>query len=171
MGGRVMQTKMMIFFGILVCLFFLAAVEAKCASSANWGRFIPSEKVEYSFTKCEVKSDINYYISGSDLYPTAILGLDKSYTLESALWKKVNFSPELLCDTVNHMKDRARNFSQLQFGFALVNSQGKQIGIWYSLIEGTTAFEIMDGNKVMIYQPNQNLYEQYEDRDFMKSGQ
>jgi len=35
----------------------------------------------------------DYYISGSDEYPNALMGLNKKYTLDSAFWKKIDPSP------------------------------------------------------------------------------
>jgi hypothetical protein len=41
--------------------------------------------VTKAFEKYQVNSNYNYYISGSDVYPNAIIGLDKALTLEPDL--------------------------------------------------------------------------------------
>jgi hypothetical protein len=158
-----MQKKWIIVIGIFSCLLFLTAVSGKSANIKIWGKFVPDEKVKSSFEKCEIKADTSYYISGSDVYPTAILGLNKSFLLETTLWKKIDLTPEKLCGVVDDMKRRAMGFGQFQFGFALFDNKGNQIGIWYSLLTATTAIKIKEDKKVIIYQPDQDLYERFED--------
>jgi hypothetical protein len=45
----------------------------------NWGTIAPDNQTSKAFEKFLIIEDYNYYISGSDLYPTSILGLNKSY--------------------------------------------------------------------------------------------
>ncbi|MCX5905814.1 MAG: hypothetical protein NTY64_01125, partial [Deltaproteobacteria bacterium] len=46
----------------------------------NYGQITPDEKVTKAFESYQLKSDFNYFISGSDVYPSALIGLDKTYT-------------------------------------------------------------------------------------------
>jgi len=148
-----MQKKRMIVINIFCCLLFLTAASGTSADDKKLGKFVGNEKVKSSFEKCEVKADINYYISGSDVYPRAILGLNKTYTLEPTSWKKMDFTPEKLCRTVENMESRARDYDESEFGFALLDDKGKQIGIWYSMLYARTAIIIKEDKKVTIYQP------------------
>jgi hypothetical protein len=107
-------------------------------------------------------------ISGSDVSPYAILGLNKAYALDSTLWKKVEMVPAKLQELVEEMKSRAVGFGQGQFGFALQDDQGKQIGMWYSILSATTSLQIKENNKVMIYPPDPDTYKKYEEKGINK---
>lgn len=146
----------------LMCLLFISCASAQNLSARNWGKIVPDEKVTRSFESGVVSADLNYYISGSYVYPVALLGLNKAYILESTLWKKVDIAEEKLKVFVNDMKLRALRFGQSPVGFAVWDDQGKQIGVWYSIISATTAVQMREDRKVMIYAPEQDAYEKGE---------
>jgi hypothetical protein len=152
-----------IIFCVIACAAFISCAAGTVALNKNWGKITPDSNVRNSFEKYEVNADLNYYISGSDVYPNAILGLNKSYTLDSTLWKKVELTEATLQELVTDMKSRAINFGQGQFGFAVLDDQGKQIGVWYSILAAATSIQMKEDKKVMIYTPDYDTYEKYED--------
>lgn len=152
---------------ILFCILFCAAL-ASCVAvnsylAKKWGRIVPDKEATAAFETYQISADFNYYISGSDVYPTAILGLNKAYALDSTLWKKVDLSPAKLREMVTDMKVKARDIGQNQFGFAVLDNQGRKIGVWYSLLTATAPVRIKDDNTVIIYTPDQDTYEKYEE--------
>jgi hypothetical protein len=134
-------------------------------SAKSWGKIIPDNQARNAFETYQISPDMNYYISGSEANPNAILGLNKAYILDSDLWKKVDLTESKLKALVTVMKSRAMDFGQPQFGFAVLNNKSEQIGVWYSILGATTAVKMKEDNKVMIYTPNQNTYERYEGED------
>ena len=54
----------------------------------NYGRLRLSKEVDQTFEKGIVLPDYNYYYSGGDARPWAILGIEKSYKLRTTQWKK-----------------------------------------------------------------------------------
>jgi hypothetical protein len=152
-----------IFYGFL-CFALISCATVTDVLTKNWGKIVQDEQVRKSFETYSVSTDMNYYISGSDVYPFAILGLNKDYTLDSDLWKQVELTQALLQELVMDMQSKAWGFGQSQFGFAVLDDQGKQIGIWYSILSASTSIQMKDDKKVMIYTPDPDTYKQYEER-------
>jgi hypothetical protein len=50
---------------------------------ASYGKIRPSREVTAAYECFTVDPNLNYYISGSDTYPNAIIGIDKTWTLGS----------------------------------------------------------------------------------------
>jgi hypothetical protein len=144
--------------------FLLLLGTSACADLKHYGKFEPNTGVTAAFNKAEINPNLNYYITGSDRYPRSILGLDKAYTLDSDLWKPVEFKPEELLDLTTRMQLRAIYCRRAQFGFAILDDQGKQIGIWYSLLASGISIKLLDNKKVVIYPPNDSFYACYDDR-------
>ncbi len=131
----------------------------------NYGRITPDGNVTNAFEKYRVNPNYNYYISGSDVYPTAIIGLDKAYTLEPDLWKQVEMTPKKLSELVQDMRDKVEfiNWGQLPHGFAMFDDKDKQIGVWYSILEAKTSLSMKDDHAVIIITPDIDTYLKYED--------
>ncbi|MEN6623146.1 MAG: hypothetical protein ABFD50_16565 [Smithella sp.] len=151
-----------ILFFLIVCAAFSSCASGN-VSLKNWGQIVPDSEIKKQFETYQVKPNLNYYISGSDVYPNAILGLQKEYTLISTLWKKVELTPAALRTIVTDMKFRALNINQSQFGFVVLDNRGKQIGIWYSLLSATAPVRMKENKEVIIYTPDIDTYERYEE--------
>ncbi|MDD5724204.1 MAG: hypothetical protein PHY29_10780 [Syntrophales bacterium] len=143
---------------IIVCVFALLA-STGCAGPhvRNYGRIIPDGDVTGAFEEYQSDPDLNYYISGSDVYPNAIMGLNKAYTLDSTLWKKVEMTPQTLRELVTNMQMKV----PIQHGFALFDNRGNRIGVWYSILSATTSLWTKD-NTVVILTPALDTYDKSE---------
>jgi hypothetical protein len=129
----------------------------------NYGRIIPDRGATIVFEKYQINPNFNYYISGSDVYPNAFIGLDKSYTLDSDLWKKVEMTPAKFRELVQDMQSKALNIGKSQHGFAMFDDKGNKIGIWYSILSVKTMLKVKDERTVIIYTPDIDTYLKYED--------
>jgi hypothetical protein len=150
--------------GMIFALLFLVLLSiTACISLKNYGKFVPDADVTAAFNKAEISPDLNYYITGSDTYPRSILGLNKAYILDSNLWKEVEFKTEELKQLTSRMQIRAMQCRRSQFGFAILDDKGKQIGIWYSILVPGISIKMLADQKVIIYPPNDSYYECYDD--------
>jgi hypothetical protein len=150
--------------GLIFALLFLVLLSiTACISLKNYGKFVPDADVTAAFNKAEISPDLNYYITGSDTYPRSILGLNKAYILDSNLWKEVEFKTEELKQLTSRMQIRAMQCRRSQFGFAILDDKGKQIGIWYSILVPGISIKMLADQKVIIYPPNDSYYECYDD--------
>lgn len=148
----------------LMILLLLMVSSAGCAGLLKGGGAIrPDANVTRTFESFKMNPNYHYYYTGSDVYPNALIGLDKKYALEPDLWKKMTPSPQLFRDLISQMQTRALNIGQTQHGFSILDDRGRQIGVWYSILGATTSVKMMDDKTVLIYQPPLNTYEKYEE--------
>ena len=133
--------------------------------AGRYGTIAPDNRAAKAFESFQISTDLNYYISGSDEYPNALMGLNKKYTLDSAFWKKIDPSPQRFRELVLQMQVRARQIGQFQYGFAIFDEKGNQIGIWYSILLARTPVLMKDDQHVEIYTPDIDTYIKHENFD------
>jgi hypothetical protein len=139
-----MSWGMVIFFSIL----FIAC------TVANRGGLRLSRDVNNLFESYQVLDNHNYYYSGPDARPNAILGIHKDYILKSNLWKPVDLTPDQLSLWIRMMTDH-RGTTLRTYGAHVVAPDGKDIGIWYSPWNWT-AVRMEDDRHVVINTPVQS---------------
>jgi hypothetical protein len=159
-------------FSIITLIALFSA--AGCTSSffKNLGRIEPDANVTDSFNKFQINANFNYYITGSDVYPTSIMGLNKVYTLETDLWKQIDMTPELFSELVKNMRTRLiQCCSQTMHGFYIFDDKDNKIGVWYSLLSGNIIIKIKENNKVIIFPPrDDDSYKAYEGKSEGSGG-
>lgn len=132
--------------------------------SANYGQILPSEEVTRAFESHEVHPGFVYYTSGSDDFPNAIIGIDENWTLVSDVWKRKDFSPETMTETVENMRHRASTILLPLHGFVIVDNKNFPIGIWYSLMEARTRVKIAGDREAVVFPPPLDTWNRYEKR-------
>jgi len=55
------------------------------------------------------------------------------------------------------------NFKGPLHGFAMLDDKGKQIGVWYSILEAKTSLKMKDSNTVIIVTPDIDTWLRFED--------
>jgi len=147
----------------VICVFLLLS-SFGCASlhSGSYGKITPDRNVTQTFGAYQVNPDLNYYISGPDAYPHAIIGINKNHTLKSELWKKRKFTPETLKNLVEDMKFRVMEFFETPYGFDILDNNGNDIGDWYSIFSAITIVKIGKDHSIIIITPDIDTYEKYE---------
>ena len=136
----------------------MACFLVSCAFS-HYGNIAPDEAVTKAFESYQMAPDMNYYYSGSDVIPNAVVGLKKEYTIEPDLWKPIT-DPKAFRDMVDEMKRRAmRVVTDQFFGFTIRDDNGNPIGVWYSLLRARTYVEMGKDKTVVIKTPPLLLYE------------
>ena len=149
---------------ITVSCVFLILSSFGCAGlhSGSYGKITPDRNVTQAFETYQVNPDLNYYTSGSDIYPHAIIGINKNYTLRSELWKKREFTPGILKNLVEDMQFKVMQFYETPYGFDILDNDGNDIGDWYSIFSATTIVKTGKDRSVMIITPDIDTYEKYE---------
>ena len=126
----------------------------------NYGRIDPNEKTTDAFERYEVNPDFRYYVSGADLYPNALMGLNRGYRLDpETLWREVEMTPERMKQIVEHMRTKAAEFFQFQYGYEITDNGGRPIGVWYSILEARTFIRMNEDGTVRIDTPDLETYE------------
>jgi hypothetical protein len=138
---------------IAMVILFFVAVTVLAACSENYGRLQRSEEVDKIFKTYRVLPDHKYYYTGPTGRPDAIMGIHSDYTLETTQWTPFDPSDDTLktgVDSINfHNSNRVRNYP---YGFLILDSEGKQVGIWYSIWDWTTVIR-EDDNRIKVFPP------------------
>ena len=113
----------------------LLSLTAAC--TGTYGRLQRSNDVSQAFERHEVLADHAYYATGPEARPTAILAIQRSYTLKPGLWRSVDMTPDLLNRLVDAMTDQL-GFTPAIMGGVIIDPAGKPAGVWYSLYSRTT---------------------------------
>jgi len=150
---------------VITGLILLAIGCAGWPAAQQAGRFDLDEGVTGAFERYEMNPGYDYYISGSDACPNAVLGLEKGISLGETLWKPFPADPAAFKDIIDRMRLRAINLHRHQYGFVLRDGAGQAIGVWYSLISARTVIRRRSDGTFMIYTPDLDTYDLYERED------
>lgn len=124
----------------------------------GYGTFALDQMTEKNFESFQLDSDMNYYFSGSDVYPSVIMGLKKQYVLDNDLWRPLPSDPKLFKSLITDMQQRARDSGQLQRGFVMKSPDGQMLGICYCTFKVRMTVKMGEGNKVIVNTPDINNY-------------
>jgi hypothetical protein len=142
--------------GIAVIFFCIA-----CAG--NYGGIKPDQDVTKAFDNYQINPDAIYYVSGPFTSPNALIGVYKTYTLDSDLWRKIEPTQQEFREIIKNMQEKALRFRQMQHGFAILDEKGKPIGVWYSIMSVRTMVQTKGDRKVVIFTPELDTYGEQED--------
>ena len=145
-------------------LFFLLLGMISCSGLLrNYGLINPNAGITDDFERFNVNPEFYYYISGSDLYPNAILGLRKELRLDPrTLWKKVAMTPAKMKEIVGDMKTKVSEYGLFLYGFEMTAPDGRPVGVWYSIPTARTLLRMNEDKTIWIETPDIDTYEKYE---------
>ena len=141
------KSKLMVFGTVLTTttLFF-----ACMGNLANYGSNKLSDAARDKIENFQVLPDHNYYYTGSNVRPQALIAIHKSYTVSEGIWKKVEPTSKDLKYMVGVMQ---KSVAEPPYGYDILDPQGKLIGIFYSRWDPWPV-KMEGGNKVTIYAPD-----------------
>ena len=125
-----MDTQLLIGAGIVAAA-LLAIIVSRVRGP--YGKIRPSQDVTEAYEYFRVNPDQRYYISGSDVYPNAIIGIDKAWTLESDLWKSRELDSSGLKELVSNMRSKGWESNATLYGFTICDNRGSIIGDLFCL--------------------------------------
>ena len=149
-----MDIQILIVVGIIV----IALVIVVWRAGAIYGKIRPSREVTTAYECFTVDPNLNYYISGSDTYPNAIIGIDKTWTLESDLWKKKDFISQSMKELVENMRAKSAEQTLTLHGFDIFDNRGRKIGDWFSIMGIIMTVEITGERRVIVHTPPIDTY-------------
>lgn len=129
----------------------------------NYGEIRPSDKATVVFEKYKILSNYRYYISGADLYPNALIGVDSTYTLDSDLWKEKKLTSAKMKEIIGNMQSKALEVGETLHGFDILDQGGRKIGLWYSILRASTYVKIEGDRRVVIGTPPIDVWERSEE--------
>lgn len=164
-----MKSKKAIIAWLLIVLWSMTG----CAVfKGPYGSIVPDESARKSFESFQMDPTMNYYYSGPDAHPNAIIGLMKAYQLDNDLWKPIEPNAKLFKELILGMQKKGAEHAMSQYGFVMTDHQGKPLGVWYSILSiQTMILKMGAGNKVVVYTPELEIYPQQVGGDGDRAGQ
>jgi hypothetical protein len=150
-----MEIQILIALGI-IAIFLITMVIWRVG--ARYGKIRPSRDVTEAYDRFRVDPNLNYYISGSAVYPNAIIGIDKAWTLEPGLWKKNDLSSQDMKELVQNMRAKSAERTLTLHGFDIFDNRGRKIGDWFSIMGLIMTVEITGEKRVIVYTPPVDTY-------------
>ena len=123
---------------------FVLAFLAGC--SANYGRLEINSAVEQSFRNYDMLDQYQYYYSGRENKPSAIIGIDPTFQFSSEFWTAIE-RPQFKT-MVGRMKPADYGFL---YGAYMMAPDGRKAGVWYSWVNNYTAK--FEGDRIIVFSP------------------
>ena len=107
----------------------LTALFLAGCTAPSYGRLQSSPEVTRVFEKSQILSDHQYYVSGFQRIPYAIIAVDGRYQLLSRRWQPIDIDATTLNQLVYRME---HVYSLNPRGAWILDPEGNRLGIWYS---------------------------------------
>jgi hypothetical protein len=120
---------------------------------SRYGTLRPNGAVTRAYEHYHFDPDMVYYISGSDAYPRTLMGLDRRFVLASDFWRRKEFNPEILRETIRDMQAGALTSMQPLQGFDILDHQRQPVGILFSAIGVQTTIKMLPNNRIRVDTP------------------
>jgi len=121
---------------------------------SNYCFFVPDIGVTDSFETLKFDTDVNYYYSGPDDCPKAIMGLKKSYILDNNLWNPLPTDIVKMKHQIHTMRLTGKQSGFSLFGLLIRAPDSQPIGVWYSMLIVNMMVKMSQNNKVIVYTPD-----------------
>lgn len=129
-------------------------------AGTRYGAIKPSKNVTTAYECFSIEPELNYYISGSESCPNAVIGIDATWILKSDLWKKKDLGPQEMKELVQNMRSKALELNITLHGFVICDNRGRKIGNWFSVMGLTMVVEVTGEKIVIIHPPPVDTYRQ-----------
>lgn len=121
----------------------------------TFGRFSKDDQVREAFRNGTVPAELNYFYTGRETMPYAIMGIDPSYAVPSAFWIAFDPQPERLRDISSNLYGRDRYDP---YGFNIVAPDGAFVGIWFSNLNFASVVVNQENRTVDVRYKNPESY-------------
>ena len=133
---------------VLLTILFLGG----CA--AGYGRLQPSREVTDFFKTYRVLPDHNYYFTGPDGWPDAIIAVKADFKMVSDQWTAFDPSPQRLRGLMDYAQTHyGTDVHHFPYGYTIFAPDGREVGVWYSIWDWTT-IEMLSDREVNVYPPS-----------------
>ena len=138
----------------LLLLTVAAAITACAPSTINFRQDLA---INNALESLQPIPGYDYYYSGPDSFPLAILGVPSGQKFRQGLWKKVDLTPERLEIWMRSIDNPHRSISTRYHGKYILGPDGQTLGIWYSPQEWPNV-RLSPENELSVTTPPNTLY-------------
>ena len=145
-----MDMQILIIVGIIAVALLVIGIRQV---GSHYGKIRPSQEVAQAYRNFRLNPNFKYYSSGSDVYPQAIIGIDKTWTLESDLWISRDLAAQNLRELVQNMQLQERESGVMLHGFDIYDNREAKIGDCFSASILHTPVKITGERRVIVFAP------------------
>ncbi|WP_419660751.1 uncharacterized protein Dvar_11560 [Desulfosarcina variabilis str. Montpellier] len=113
----------------------LITILVSAACTTNYGRLSVASEVARDFQTGVIQPDFQYYYSGRENIPYAIIGIDRKYSVPSRYWIPIQPDADQLRKMSGNIFQKVRVDP---YGAVIMGPDGKKIGVWYSNVYNYT---------------------------------
>jgi len=135
------------FSGLILAV--MALIFAGCSAPIS-GRLQGSPEITEMFKSSRILPDHQYFISGFQRLPYAIIAIDNNYQLQSSRWQPIDMNPTSLNQIIYRME---HVYSLNPRGAWILDHEGNRMGIWYSSQYQTLVKREKD-NRLVVVSPD-----------------
>lgn len=111
--------------------------------------------VHDAFESAVILPGYDYYYSGPEDQPLAIVGIRRGLSFEPGFWKPIVLTEKQLQDWVWIIQAHTRHTRNRYHGAKILDPDGREIGIWFSFLDWVVA-EVTPEGRVIVHTPDQN---------------
>ena len=137
---------------LLAALLSWAIMTGACALAQV--TFQRDAKVNAAFETAVVLPGYDYYYSGPEARPLAIVGIRRGLQFEPGFWKPIALTEKELHDWLWVIRNDTRPPRDRYHGARILAPDGREIGVWFSFLDWVVAEMAPDG-RVILHTPDQ----------------
>ncbi len=111
--------------------------------------------VNAAFEKGRVLPGYDYYYSGPEAQPLAIIGIRHGLAFEPGFWQPITLTEKELRDWLWVLRNDTRSPRNRYHGARIFAPDGTEIGVWFSFLDWVVA-EVTPEGQVIVHTPDQN---------------
>jgi len=129
-----------------LAIFLVLMILPGCLGS--YGRLNSNPDLTVAFRDRQALPDFNYYYTGRENLPYAVVGIDPRYEFQDRVWHPIETKEEI------YRKAASVTAWDEQWarGKDILDAEGNRIGVWFSYYD-TTTVKLGPDNKVAVYSP------------------
>ena len=122
-----------------------------CAAQ-NYGRLNSDTEVTQAFQNHQALPDHTYYYRGTQSRPFVIAGILKDFVLDSPLWVEIDPQSKDFHTLIDRVSLQGMGSTVQPWGFKIMDSSGREIGVWYSAIRAA-AVNVDENGRIVNLSP------------------
>lgn len=124
-----------------------------CVTCTDCGSLHRQNDISTMFWNYEAVPGLNYYYTGPEDRPSAVMAMEPSYTVKSSFWKPIGLSGDELSKWMEE-RFQWKQSSRMQFNGAEIHDpNGKRVGIFFSKFDDLVT-KFQSDNVVEVYPPS-----------------
>jgi hypothetical protein len=146
--SSMMSKRIFLAFGLLWMIF----IALNACTGGKYGRLTATPEIKRSFEAYEVLPNHKYFYRGAQSKPTVIVGINQNYQMNLKLWVPLDPESAEFRTQIDRVSLQGMGNIVEPWGFRILDSDGDDVGVWYSAIR-VAAVAITEDRQIVKLQP------------------